>query len=83
MTSLSDYLIWRDKYPTQKLVESHPPNWNNRNKEIVYQISCPPNYVHQGELVCSRWNSILVFHVGDEQGIQDKKKKLRIFLKKT
>ncbi len=58
MTSLSDYLIWRYKYPTQKLVESNPPNWNNRNKEIVYQISCPPNCVHQGELVCSRWNSI-------------------------
>ncbi len=58
MNNSSDNLICRHTFNTQYLVASYPPKIRNANKKIVYQIACPPNSNHTGELVFSRWRSI-------------------------
>jgi hypothetical protein len=52
-----DRLICRHVFDTQNLVDTYPPKLRNANKKIVHQIACPPNSVHSGRLVCSRWQA--------------------------
>ena len=58
MHNSSDSLMCRHIFNTQNLIEAHPPKLRNSNKKVVYQIACPSNSVHNGELVCSHWRSI-------------------------
>lgn len=58
MNELLDALICRRTFNTQKLVETYPPDLYDPNKQIVYEIACPPGSLHQGELVLSRWRAM-------------------------
>ncbi|AFY91439.1 hypothetical protein [Chamaesiphon minutus] len=58
MNNLADNLSFRHTFNTQKLIESHPAKIRNANKKIVYRIACPPDSIHHGEIVFSRWRSI-------------------------
>jgi hypothetical protein len=42
-------------FPTQKLVEEHPPVIRNRNKRIVLEIASPEGSTSGGDLAYSRW----------------------------
>jgi hypothetical protein len=42
-------------FPTQKLMEEHPPVIRNRNKRIVLELSFPEGSTSGGELAYSRW----------------------------
>ena len=55
MTEALEYPICRQIFDTQATIESHPPKLRHANKKLVYQIACPPNSVHHGRLVFSRW----------------------------
>jgi hypothetical protein len=55
-----DRLICRHVFDTQKLVDTYPPKLRNANKKIVNRIACPPNSVHSGQLIFSRWQPILL-----------------------
>ncbi len=50
-------LIERLQFDTQRLVTEHPPVWRDRNKQIVYEITCPPGSAHCGRLNYSRWTA--------------------------
>jgi Poly (ADP-ribose) glycohydrolase (PARG) len=60
MDNYSDNLICRHTFNTQVLLSSHSAKIRNPNKKVVYQIACPPDSIHGGELVFSRWRSILL-----------------------
>lgn len=63
MNNFSENLICRHTFNAQNLIESHPPKLHNNNKKIVYQIACPPGFVHNGELVFSRWRAMSLSQV--------------------
>lgn len=50
--------IERQQFETQQLVTEHPPIWRDRNKEIVFDIACPPGSAHCGRLDYSRWRGM-------------------------
>jgi hypothetical protein len=50
--------IDRHQFEAQQLVQDHPPRWRHRNKQIVYDIACPPGSVHQGQLEYTRWDAM-------------------------
>jgi hypothetical protein len=50
--------ICRYTFDTRELIETHPAKLHHPNKRIVYDIACPANSVHSGQLVFSRWNAI-------------------------
>jgi hypothetical protein len=60
MTEALAHPICRQIFDAQTTIESHPPKLRHANKRIVYQLACPPNSVHQGRLVFSRWPTILL-----------------------
>jgi Poly (ADP-ribose) glycohydrolase (PARG) len=60
MNNFSENLICRHTFNAQNLVASHPPKLRNPNKKVVDRIACPPDSIHSGELVFSRWRSILL-----------------------
>lgn len=33
----------------------HPPIWRHPNKQVVYEIACPPGSTHRGKIHYSRW----------------------------
>lgn len=45
----------RGEYRAQDLMRIHPLVLRNRNKQVVYAISCPPGAVYGGLLSYSRW----------------------------
>jgi len=45
-------------FPTQKLMEEHPPVLWNRNKRIVFEVACPPESISAGELTYTRWSAM-------------------------
>lgn len=47
--------ICRRVFDTAKLVAEFPPRLTHPNKHVVYRKSCPPDGVHSGEIVFSRW----------------------------
>lgn len=51
-------LICRHTFDAQNLVDSHPPEFKNANKKIVYAIACPPGSTHRGEIVFARWQTM-------------------------
>ena len=42
-------------FPTQKLMEEHPPVIWNRNKRIIFEIACPAGSTSAGDLAYTRW----------------------------
>ena len=51
-------LIYRHRFETRDLVTDFPPQWDNANKEIVYNVACPPGCSHGGQLTFSRWRKM-------------------------
>ncbi|MBI4493235.1 MAG: hypothetical protein HY690_10640 [Chloroflexi bacterium] len=51
-------LIERYQFETQQLMMEHPPIWRHRNKQIVFEIACPPGSTHRGRLDYSRWRAM-------------------------
>ena len=45
----------RRAFDTQQLMDTHPPVWDDPNKQVVFAIACPPGSVHQGRLEYTRW----------------------------
>ncbi len=43
-------------YDTARLVADYPPVWEDRNKQAVFDICCPPGAIHGGQLVFRRWS---------------------------
>lgn len=51
-------LIIRKAFETSKLIEKYPPKIKSTNKKIIYDIACPINSNHHGELILSKWSQI-------------------------
>ena len=47
--------IERREFEAAALMRQHPPAIHNPNKQIVFDIACPPGAVHWGRLGYSRW----------------------------
>ncbi|MBI3471768.1 MAG: hypothetical protein HY013_10470 [Candidatus Solibacter usitatus] len=47
--------LLRIEFDTQQLVDRYPPVWRHRNKQLVYEIACPPGCAHGGRITFSRW----------------------------
>ncbi len=45
----------RETFEAARLMADHPPIWRDRNKRIVYGISCPPGSIHRGNIHYTRW----------------------------
>lgn len=45
----------RLRVTAKELMTEHPPQWQNTNKRVAFEISSPPGSVHGGELAYSRW----------------------------
>lgn len=54
---MTDYTrpIDRLTLTAEDLITSHPPQWANANKRVVYEISTPGDAVHRGAVQYSRW----------------------------
>lgn len=48
----------RLRVTVQELMTAHPPQWQNANKRIAFEISSPPGSAHSGELDYSRWTAM-------------------------
>lgn len=54
-----------------QMMTEHPPVWRDRNKQLVYDIACPPGTVHRGHLVYTRWQPMaLPERVSPEEAIR-------------
>jgi len=45
----------RRVFQAHTLMEQHPPKWRDPNKKTVFNLACPPDAVHEGELTYTRW----------------------------
>ena len=52
--------IERLDFNAAELVREHPPAWRNSNKQVVYEIACPPGSVHHGRIGFTRWEATVV-----------------------
>jgi hypothetical protein len=59
--------IERLQFETTQLIREHPPQWHDRNKQIVHEIACPPGSVYQGQLEYSRWGAMPLPETVDTQ----------------
>ncbi len=50
--------ICQQEFNAQELVAKYPARLNNRNKEIVFDISSPEGTVHSGTISFSRWRQM-------------------------
>jgi hypothetical protein len=57
MTEALKHPICRQIFDAQTTSDAHPPKLRHANKRLLYQIACPPNSVHRGQLVFSRWQA--------------------------
>ena len=46
------------EFDAQELVVKYPPCLNNRNKELVFDISSPRGAIHTGTIMFSRWHQM-------------------------
>jgi hypothetical protein len=49
--------ICRRTWEAGELVRRWPPQLANPNKQLVYDLACPPGTSHQGTITCSRWTA--------------------------
>jgi len=45
-------------FDIEALFKAHPPIWKHRNKQVVYNVACPPGSKLTGQLDYSRWGSL-------------------------
>lgn len=55
MSHITPEPLERDVFQTERLMADHPPIWRHPNKQVVFEISCPPGSIHRGEIHYSRW----------------------------
>jgi len=58
MHDIPSYVLCRRAFDTDKLVKDFPPRLQDRNKQIVYRLACPPGCRHGGQLMFSRWRKM-------------------------
>jgi len=49
--------IYRIKIKAQDLFDKYPSHWRNEYKNKIFDISCPENCSHRGELEITRWKA--------------------------
>jgi Poly (ADP-ribose) glycohydrolase (PARG), Macro domain fold len=54
---LSPEPIQRRAFDAQWLMDVYPPRWHHRNKQAVFDMSCPPGSRHAGEIDYTRWGA--------------------------
>lgn len=54
----AESLICRHSFDLSALMTEYPPQFRHANKQIVYQIACPPGTTYSGQLVFSRWRQM-------------------------
>ncbi len=55
--------LYRRSFDTAELVRSHPPCLTDDNKRFLYQLCCPPEIPHRGEITVSRWPAMSLSEV--------------------
>lgn len=50
--------IWKYVTTSKELMLNHPPEISHRNKQIVFDLACPPGTIHEGEVTFSRWEQL-------------------------
>jgi len=50
--------IYEMQFPAQALIDQYPPEVYDRNKRIVFDLSCPDDAVHSGTISASRWSQL-------------------------
>ncbi|MEM6257460.1 MAG: hypothetical protein AAGI37_04020 [Planctomycetota bacterium] len=60
-------------YSVPGLMIDHPPRFHHPHKRLVFDIACPPNTVHDGEVQFARWDSDgwEELAIGDEEPVVD------------
>ena len=48
----------RDDFFAGELMSAHPPIWRHPNKQVVFDIACPPGATHGGRPAYSRWSAM-------------------------
>ena len=48
----------RDDFVAGELMSAHPPIWRHPNKQVVFDIACPPGATNDGRLAYSRWTAM-------------------------
>lgn len=56
----AESLICRQAFDLSALMTEHPPQFRHANKQIVYQITCPPGTTYTEQLVFSRWRPMVL-----------------------
>lgn len=56
----AESLMCRHAFDLSTLMTEHPPQFRHVNKQVVYQIACPPGTTYTGQLVFSRWRSMVL-----------------------
>jgi hypothetical protein len=54
MTS-SPACLLRRTYEPGALLAAHPPILRDRNKRLAFELACPPDAIHRGPIVLTRW----------------------------
>src|SRR5262245_36922412 len=42
-------------FDASKLIEAYPPQWQHRNKQVVFDLICSANYPFEGQIAYARW----------------------------
>ncbi len=50
-------IIAQARFDVSELMRSYPPAFQHAYKQIVYEIACPSDSVHKGEVEFARWDS--------------------------
>jgi len=65
--------IAQARYPIAQMMQEHPPRFHHPYKSLVFDIACPSETVHDGEVQFARWDSDgwEKLAIGDEEPIVD------------
>lgn len=55
--STNPYLICKQTFNAQALINNTPPRWSHPYKKLVYHLACPPGCTHGGDIIFSRWKA--------------------------
>jgi hypothetical protein len=62
--------LQRLEFDAARLMAEHPPQWQHKHKQLVFEISSPPGSRHKGTIHYSRWPSLaLPERVGLQQAV--------------
>ena len=57
---MNDNLIFRKTIPARNLFEKYPSDWDHEYKKKLFDISCPPDGTHSGDITITRWKSLTI-----------------------